>query len=160
MNLKNRFALSALTLALAVGLFACGDSRKSLPVPPTPQPAPEPEKPAPSISAPAQVPEVLRERVAKEWPIIEDLGQQFMAKFADLEKARAAEDRPAMTAAAKAAGEIFNRLGDMWAAIYYSVDDYDDATGEVCRKWLRTYNSKVEYWEKRAKATKEFSGAG
>ena len=33
-------------------------------------------------------------------------------------------------------------------------------TGEVCRKWLRTYNSQVEKWEKRAKAAKEFSGAG
>jgi len=160
MNLKNRFALSTMTLALAVGLFACGDSRKSLPVPPAPQSAPEPEKSAPSISAPAQVPDVLRERVAKEWPIIEDLGKQFMAKFADLEKARTAEDRPAMTAAAKSAGEIYTRLGDMWASIYYSVDDYDEATGEVCRKWLRTYNKQVEYWEKRAKATKEFSGAG
>jgi hypothetical protein len=136
MNLTIRFVLPALMLAMV----ACGDSRKSLPVPPAPQTQPEPEKPAPSISAPPSVPDVLKQRVQSEWPVIEDLGKQFMAKFKELETARTKEDRAAMTKAADEAGKIYEKLSDMWAALYYSVDDYDEATGEICRKWLRTYN--------------------
>ena len=156
MNLTIRYALPALMLALV----ACGDSRKSLPVPPAPQQQPEPEKTAPSISAPPSVPDVLKQRVQSEWPVIEDLGKQFMAKFKELEAARAKDDRAAMTKAAEEAGALYRQLAHMWAALYYSVDDYDEATAEVCRNWLRTYDRKVKVWEKRAKATKEFSGAG
>jgi hypothetical protein len=156
MNLTIRFAIPALMLAMV----ACGDSRKSLPAPPPPQQQPQPEKPAPSISAPASVPDVLKQRVASEWPVIQDLGEQFMVKFKELEAARAKDDRTAMTTAAQQAGEIYERLGDMWAALYYSVDDYDEKTADLCREWLRTYDRKVKVWEKRAKAAKEFSGAG
>ena len=149
------FALIAL-----FALVACGGERKAPPRPAGIESQPDRSMPkVPEISAPATVPAQLKARVAREWPAIEELGRQFDAKFEEASKARTAGDRASLSNAAEEGGKLYGRLADDWAAIYYSVDDLSDETAEACRRWLRTYNRKVDSWKNRSKALKEFSSA-
>ena len=142
----------------ALVLVAACD-KKSKPIPQPVQPV-QPEQPAtPSISAPAQVPEALKQRVAREWPEIERMGNEFMQMFSQAKAMRDAGDREALSNLIDRANPLFQQASDRWAEIYYSVDDLEENTAEVCRKWLESYDKKVHSWQVASKSLKEFSQA-
>jgi hypothetical protein len=103
------------------------------------------------------VPQALVDLVARKWPDIEKAGKEFEAKFSEADVAKAAGDREKMSAAIDAARDAFETAMEGWNEIYYSVDDYPEAQAEACRQYLRTWNSKVDAWMKKAKGLKEVS---
>jgi hypothetical protein len=143
-----------LALVLVAG---CDKKSKAVPQPVLPV---QPQQPTtPTISAPAQVPEALKQRIAREWPEIEKMGGEFMTLFNEAKTIRASGDREALSALIDRANPIFQQASDRWAEIYYSVDDLDENTAEVCRKWMDSYDKKVHTWQVASKSLKEFSQA-
>jgi hypothetical protein len=68
-----------------------------------------------------------------------------------------------MDVAIEEANRHFVAASDAWAEIAYWPENelgdgkIDEATAEVCRKFLERYNKTVTEWTKKNKALKEFS---
>jgi len=151
----------ALLLALLLVAPACG--RKKKPPLPTTQPVVEaPAGPA-KVKAPPGVPQALKDLVQSEWSGIEKEGDLFVASFKEAQAAKEKDDRSAMDVAIAEANKHYKAACDAWAVIAYWPDNelgdgkIDEATAEVCRKWLDSYNKKVEDWTKKNKGLVQFS---
>lgn len=116
------------------------------------------ETPPMKTSAPAGVPDSMKQRVEQQWPKIEKEGEAFLAAYRKAESFKGG-DRSKLNDAIDEANGHFQEAMNMWTEIYYACDDLPDAQGEACRRWLSTWNRKVDGWTKRAKALKEFSQA-
>ena len=154
----------SLLLVLLLVAPACG--RKKAP-PPADLPKPaanEPPKPPP-ITAPKEVPAALKNLVQREWDAIVREGDAFLKKFQEAQIARENNDRAAMDVAIEDANRHYQAASEAWAKIAYWPDDeldagrIDEATAEVCRKWLGEYNRRVDEWTKKNKGLKEYSRA-
>jgi hypothetical protein len=156
------FALLLVALLLAVP--ACGKRKK--PPPAIPQPAPVVEQPKPNpIPAPKEVPAELKNLVQKDWDAIAREGAAFEKAFQAAQIAKDNNDRAAMDVAIEEANRHYQAASDAWAEIAYWPDNaqddgrIDEATAEVCRKWLGEKNTTVTGWTKKNKGLKEFSRA-
>ncbi len=153
----------ALLLAVLLVAPACG-RKKPPPVPDLPPPTVQPPGP-PKISAPPGVPAELARLLDREWPLIAKDGEAFNDKFKEFEAARGSGDRTLMSQLAEDAGKLYEAASGRWAGIVYWPDDkrddgtIDDATHEVCQKFLSEYEKKVNVWTKKSKAIKEFTTA-
>lgn len=152
--------LIALVLSVLVVAPACGRKK----APPPPSTTSTIQQPAPTkISAPASVPQELKDLVQKEWDSIVKEGDLFLEKFKEAQAAKEQDDRAAMDIAIQDANEHYQRAADMWAEIAYWPDNaegdgkIDGATADACRNWLGTYNKRVDEWTKKNKGLKEFS---
>ena len=145
-------------LIVLIVLAAC-EKRRDLPEPVvTEKPAAkQPEKK--SSPAPKGVPQSLKDKIDQDWPGIKEAGDKFVVHFGAAQAAQRAGKRDDMQAAIDAAQKEFIAALEGWNGIYYSVDDYDEATAEKCRRYMRTWNRQVDGWTKKAKALKEFSRA-
>jgi hypothetical protein len=153
----------ALLLALLLVAPACG--RKKAP-PPVEQPAAQTPVGPPRINAPKEVPVALKNLVEREWPGIVRDGNAFLDKYKEFQAAQGSGDRAAMATVGEEARQLFDRANEKWAEIYYWADNelgdgkIDEATAEVCRKFLSDpYNKQVTEWTKKNKVLKEFSTA-
>jgi hypothetical protein len=156
--------VAILLVALLVAAPACG--RRKKPPPAAPQPAPNVEQPRPNpIPAPKEVPAELKGLVQKEWDSIAREGAAFEKSFQAAQIAKDNNDRAAMDVAIETANEHYKIASDAWAEIAYWPDNaeadgrIDEATAEVCRKWLAEKNATVTGWTKKNKGLKEFSRA-
>jgi hypothetical protein len=138
---------------------ACGRKKP----PPAPPPVSQTPVGPPKVNAPPGVPQALKDLVQKDWDRIVKEGEAFLAKFKEAETAKANDDRSAMDVAIEDANRHYQNATEMWAEIAYwpdtAQDDgkIDEATAEECRKWLATYNKRVDEWTKKNKGLKEFS---
>jgi hypothetical protein len=154
--------LLALSLVLLLVAPACG--RKKAPPPDLPPVVQAPPGP-PKITAPPGVPAELARFLDREWPLIAKDGEAFNDKFKEFEVARGNGDRNLMSSLAEEAGRLYESASGRWAGIIYWPDDQrdagaiDDATHEVCLKFLAEYEKKVNAWTKKSKAIKEFTTA-
>lgn len=152
----------ALLLALLLVAPACG--RKKAP-PPVDQPAPAAQPPVgpPKINAPKEVPSELKTLVERKWDGIAREGNAFLDKFKEATTARESNDRAAMDVAIEAANRHYQTASEAWAEIAYWPDNeladgkIDEATAEACRKWLDTYNKRVDEWTKKNKGLAQYS---
>jgi hypothetical protein len=144
---------TVMVLAVLVGC-----EKKKLPQEPPPiKNNPAPRQDTPKIQAPPTVPDSLAKKIEAEWPAIKAEGDKFMEKFHELEGLRAGGDRAKMQPVVEAARGHYEKALEMWNTIYYSVDDFDDAKAEACRRFMRQWNREVDKWTTNAKALKEFS---
>ncbi|MCK6458542.1 MAG: hypothetical protein L6Q95_01445 [Planctomycetes bacterium] len=154
-----------LPLFLAILLVAPACGRKKQPPPPTPQPSVQAPVGPPKVIPPAGVPMELKNLVERKWPQIVKDGNAFLDKYKEFQGAQAAGDRAAMAAIGEDANGLFERANEAWAEIYYWADnmlgdgEIDEATAEICRKFLSDYNKQVTEWTKKNKVLKEFSTA-
>jgi hypothetical protein len=155
--------LSLVVLALLLVAPACG--RKKQP-PPAPPPVSNAPVGPPKINPPPGVPGALKHLVETEWPAIVKDGNAFLDKYKEFQAAQASGDRAAMASIGEQARNLFERANEKWAEIYYWADNslsdgkIDEATAEVCRKFLADpYNKQVTEWTKKNKVLKEFSTA-
>ena len=154
--------IALLLAALVLAVPACGRRKKPPPPPVETTPVVEPPKPNP-IPAPKEVPAELKRLVEKEWDAIVKEGSAFERSFQAAQVAKDSGDRAAMDVAIDDANRHFQAASEAWAAIAYWPDDavqdgkIDEATAEVCRKWLEPKNKDVEGWTKKNKGLKEFS---
>lgn len=149
-----RFLTLVLVASFALG--GCGKKKSPPPVPPAGGNASTPEK-TPAPSAPKGVPASLKSRIESVWPKIESAGEEFVEKFKEAQAAQRSGERDKMQQAIEVARGKYEDALEMWNEIYYSVDDYEEDVAEACRRYMRTWNRKVDGWTKKAKALKEFS---
>jgi hypothetical protein len=153
--------IAFLLVALLLAVPACG-RRKKPPPPAENTHVVEPPKPNP-IPAPKEVPAELKNLVQKEWDKIARDGAAFEKSFQAAQIAKDNSDRGAMDIAIEDANRHFQAASEAWAEIAYWPDNakddgkIDEATCEVCKKWLEEKNRTVEGWTKKNKGLKEFS---
>lgn len=152
----------ALILALLLVAPACG--RKKAPPPAAPPVSQAPVGP-PKINAPKEVPLELKTLVERKWDGIARDGNAFLEKFKEATNAKESNDRAAMDIAIEDANRHYQVASEAWAEIAYWPDNeladgkIDEATAEVCRRWLDTYNKRVDEWTKKNKGLAQFSRA-
>jgi len=106
---------------------------------------------------PSEVPAHFKTKVEQAWPEIEKKGLEFEKYFKGAQEAKRADDRVKFVEETNKAAKAFQELQDGWATVYYSADDLPQDVQDVCRRWMGTYDKKVNKWLKKAKALKELS---
>ena len=155
-------SIALLLVALLLVAPACGRRKKPPPPAETTPPPAEAPKPNP-IPAPKEVPAELKRLVEKDWDSIAREGAAFEKAFQSAQIAKDNNDRGAMDVAIEEANQHYQTASDAWAEIAYwpenAVADgkIDEATADVCRKWLEGKNTTVNGWTKKNKGLKEFS---
>jgi len=149
-------------LCCALSVVACeknSPAPAATPAKAAPSVTTPPEQPeAPTIKAPASIPQSLVDKLQKEWPTIQKEGDAFVAKFKEARKLHESGGaRAALSKVITEANKHYIKAVEAWSAIYYSVDDYDEALADKCRVFLRSRNRAVDKWGKYNKMLKEFS---
>ena len=151
-----------LLLALLLVAPACGRKKPPPPTGTSSTTTVDVPKPPP-IPAPKEVPAELKNLVQKEWDAIARDGAAFEKRFQEATIARDNNDRAAMDVAIEAANQHYQTATEAWAEIAYWPDNavgdgkIDEATAEICRKWLEEKNRAVEGWTKKNKALAQYS---
>jgi hypothetical protein len=147
-----------LLLVIILMVVSSGSDKKKQPVDATTKPAAEkPPETKKKPEVPAEVPSDFKTKVELAWPSIEKNGKEFENHYKAAQDAKRIDDRPKFMEETDKAAKAIQRMGDEWAAVYYSVDDLPQNVQEVCRRWLASYDKKVSRWTKKAKALKELS---